>query len=612
MKIKLNVKSLLWSITLNTLLISNSFCQSVQEVDSIRTIYLNGRQNQNPEHVSQGIAGCRSLITRFKKSGNRKKLILAYTLYGQILVDNNTKLAEAKDNLEKALLLATKEFKPESDEIYEIKKYLSWACGYLGDLDKELQYSNEMLTVLKKNEKANTLRIADLYNTIGLNYGLRKQRDKEQQYLFDSKQILESFISGQASEKMESQLLLANVLNSLSLSYIGDIDYQNALQYARMSLAISATISPGSPERAPTMVVVARCFTLEKKCDSALLYINKALSLIETNGLQSTSMWLSYRSFKVNIFGRCGKTDSAKATARITIQRLLADGMSPDEALSQLLILSQNTNAELNKMESDFNEKTSLAEQKQTKERFIIACVILFLIIAMVAGYIYYRYRQNKKEREFQQNLLQQRNEIRTRISYDIHDEIGSGLTQMSIICFQGEMDLKNQKPIEKPFLNKILAQINSLNESLTELTWTIKPGNDNIDSLITRIRMYVNGYMENSSMEVNLRLPEEDFVFSTNPEANRNLFLILKEALNNVAKHSKAERVEIEFQVDKQMNFRFEIADNGKGFDSSVPSLRTGKASLESRAKAIKNGTFQLQSEIGKGTRLMVEGNLS
>jgi signal transduction histidine kinase len=612
MNIKLNVKSLLWSITLNTLLISNSFCQSVQEVDSIRTIYLNGRQNQNPEHVSQGIDGCKSLITRFKKSGNRKKLILAYTLYGQILVDNNTKLAEAKDNLENALLLSREEFKPESDEVFEIKKYLSWACGYLKDLDKELQYSNEMLSVLKKNEKANTLKIADLYNTIGLNYGLRKQRDKEQQYLFDSKRMLENFSSAQPGEKMESQLLLANVLNSLSLSYIGDIDYQNALRYARMSLAISATISPESPERTPTMVVMARCYTLEKKCDSALHYINKALLLIEANGLQSTPMWLSYRSYKVNILSRCGLTDSANATARITIQRLLANGMLPDEALSQLMILSQHTNAELNKMEMDFNEKTALAEQKQTKERIIIGCVILFLIIAIVAGYIFYRYRQNKKEREFQQNLIDQRNEIRTRISYDIHDEIGSGLTQMSIVCFQGEMALKNQKPIEKPFLDKILAQINSLNESLTELTWTIKPGNDNIDSLITRMRMYVNGYSENSSLEVNLRLPEEDLEFSTNPEANRNLFFILKEGLNNIAKHSMAKRVEIDFQVDKQMNFRFEIADDGRGFDTSAPTLRTGKVSLESRAKAIKNGTFQLQSEIGKGTRLIVEGNLS
>jgi signal transduction histidine kinase len=602
------------------------------DLNKVREQYITGHQQGNPELVQSAVQGCQELIATFKKSNDQKNLAKTYTLFGQILVENG-KFAESKDVLLKAFDLSKKEFGADADETIEAKKYLSWAYGYLGDADMELKYSNEILEAYKKDEAKNELAIADLYNTIGMNFGARNDRDKEREFLFNSQKMLENYKPKNEEESVEVQSLLMNVFNSLSLSFIGSIDYNNALVYARMSLDISQKIAPNSPERTPTMVVMARCYTLEKKSDSAIYYIDKALNLLEANNLKGSTMWLSYRSYKVNMLARFGKGDEAKAEARNTIQTMLAKGVSPEEALSQLLILSQNINAELTTMENQYKEKETIAAQKQTKERFILFGIIFLLLLSSGVGFGIYKNRQNKKEIEFQKkeidfqkkeldfqkienqlqnDLLEQRNEIRKRISFDLHDEIGSGLTQISMLCMQGETDLKKQKAIEKNFLDKVTFESRTLSENLTELIWAIRPDNDNLSSLFTKVRTYINKFRENTNIPVNLKMSDDIDSFPTNPEANRNIFLILKEGLNNIAKHSNASKTEISFSVDTEKNFKLVIADNGKGFDTTVPTNKNGKDSLKDRANSIKNGCFELKSAIGKGTTITAEGNLS
>lgn len=595
------------------------------DLNKVREQYTAGHQQGNPELVQSAVQGCQDLIATFKKNNDQKNLAKVYTLYGQILVENG-KFPESKEVLIKAYDLSSKEFGANADETLEAKKYLSWAYGYLGDADMELKYSNELLESYKKDEAKNSLAIADLYNTIGMNYGLRNDRDKEREYLFNSQKMLENYKPKNEEESVQVQSLLMNVFNSLSLSFIESIDYKNAIVYARKSLDISQKIAPNSPERTPTMVVMARCYTLEKQCDSAILYIDNALNLLEANNLKGSTMWLSYRSYKVNILGRCGKADEAKTTARGTIKTMLDKGVSPEEALSQLLILSQNTNAELNAMENKYKEKELIATQKQTKERFILFGIIFLLLLISGVGFAIYKNRQNKKEIEFQKkelafqkienqlqnDLLQQRNEIRKRISFDLHDEIGSGLTQISMLCMQGETDLKQQKVIEKTFLDKVTSESRTLSDNLSELIWAVRPDNDNLSSLCTKIRTYSNNFNENTNIAINLKISDDIDSFPTHPEANRNIYLILKEGLNNIAKHSKASKIEINFSVDTEKNFKLVIADNGKGFDTTIPTNRNGKDSLQNRATSIKNGRFDLKSEIGNGTTITAEGNLS
>ncbi|MEP7265199.1 MAG: tetratricopeptide repeat protein [Bacteroidota bacterium] len=598
---------------------------SSTDLDKVHEQYNLGHQQGNPELVKKAIQDCNELVSAYHKNNDHKNLAKAYTLLGKILVENG-KFSESKDILIKAFDLSNKEFGSDADETMEAKKYLSWAYGYLGDADMELMYSNELLETYKKNKAKYSLEIADLYNTIGMNYGSRNDRAKEREYLFNSQKMLEDYNPKNEEENLEVQTLLMNVLNSLSLSFIGSIDYKNAIIYAKNSLQISGRIAPNSPERTPTMVVMARCYILERKCDSAIFYMDNALNLLEANNLKGSTMWLSYRSYKVNMLARCGNGDKANSEARNTIKILLAQGDTPEEALSQLLILSQNINAELTSMENNYREKEAIATQRQTKERFMLFGIICVLLLISGVGFGIYKNRQTKKEIEFQKkelafqkienqhqnDLLQQRNEIRKRISFDLHDEIGSGLTQISMMCFQCDADLKKQKPIEKTFLEKVSSESRTLSENLSELIWATMPDNDNLSSLFTKIRTYSNNFSENVNINLQLNISDTIEPYPTHPEANRNICLILKEGLNNIAKHSNADKIEIDFSVDTEKNFKLFIADNGKGFDTTIPTNRNGTKSLENRATSIKNGRFELKSEIGKGTFITAEGNLS
>ncbi|MBL0031059.1 MAG: hypothetical protein IPP27_02355 [Bacteroidetes bacterium] len=267
----------------------------------------------------------------------------------------------------------------------------------MGDLDTENKYSQEILLVYKRNEEKYKLKIADLYNTIGINFGLRNNHIKEREYFFFAKNILDNYKLKNLDERKNVQEQYLNLFNSLSLSYINSLDFENTIYYAKKSLAISEKLAPNSSETAATYVVLARCYTVEKQCDSAIFYINQALNLLELNNLRGSDLWLNYRSFKVNILARCDKAEEAKSIADSSIKIAIAQGNSPESVLSQLLVLNQNTNAELSSMEDQFREKEKITYQKHAKERILLIAIVFALILVSGLGFVFHRLRQNKK-----------------------------------------------------------------------------------------------------------------------------------------------------------------------------------------------------------------------
>lgn len=438
------------------------------ELNKVKEQYTTGHQQGKPELVQSAVKGCQELIALYKKNYDQKNLAKTYTLFGQILVENG-KFTEAKEVLINALDLSNKKFGSESDETLEAKKYLSWAYGYLGDADTELKYSKEILETYKRNEPLHVLDIADLYNTIGMNYGARNDGEKEREYLFNAQKMIENYKPKNEEESAKVQSLLMNIFNSLSLSFIGSIDYENAIVYARKSLQISEKIAPNSPERTPTMVVIARCYTLEKKCDSAIFYINSALTLLESNQLKGSTMWLSYRSYKVNMLVRCGKVDEAKTEAGNTIKTLLAQGDSPEEALSQLLILSQNKNAELTTMENQYREKETIAAQKKAENeaeilrqktlRNNIAAAGAIIILTSFISFLFY-----KRKREAQMQAKISAAHVKTMTAQiEKHFVFGSLLSVKNLIADSPE---KAKELIT--FSSKFLRTTLNLSESTT------------------------------------------------------------------------------------------------------------------------------------------------
>ena len=218
----------------------------------------------------------------------------------------------------------------------------------------------------------------------------------------------------------------------------------------------------------------------------------------------------------------------------------------------------------------------------------------ILLSIAAVTGILYalYRYRIN-------QLIAMQK--VRNRIATDLHDDIGSTLTNISILSELSRKNVQNQEQT-KNFLNRISEEVYFSNQALDDIVWSINTGNDTLEQTVARMRRYAAEVFDGANISYSLQLDEQFEHYKLNMDQRRDCFLLFKEAINNIYKHAHAKEVSIKVWVEKS-HLYMEIADDGKGFDTSTNTNRNGIKNMHSRIEKRK-GSIRIRSEQGQGTR--------
>ncbi len=146
-----------------------------------------------------------------------------------------------------------------------------------------------------------------------------------------------------------------------------------------------------------------------------------------------------------------------------------------------------------------------------------------------------------------------------------MHDEVGSTLTEISIMSELTKREIGDGVATEV-HLQKISDRSREVVDSISQIIWAINPKNDHLDNLAAYLRTYATQYFAHSSIQCRVDFPETlpDSRFAA--ESRRNIFLIAKEALHNVLKHSGATDVDVRLTVEDQ-TIVIVIEDNGKGF---------------------------------------------
>ena len=184
---------------------------------------------------------------------------------------------------------------------------------------------------------------------------------------------------------------------------------------------------------------------------------------------------------------------------------------------------------------------------------------------------------------------------VRAHIARDIHDEIGAGLTKISLMSRQL---LRTVTP-DKNTVSKINEASGNLIQNLSEIVWTINPENDTLQNLIAYTRHYCGNFFDNTTVTCQLDLPELISVpteLMISPDVKRNYLFILKEACNNVLKHSSANKFMLELKL-KNEGLQIKISDDGKGFSiSDENKFGNGLRNMKKRTEEVK-GSFELQS---------------
>lgn len=196
--------------------------------------------------------------------------------------------------------------------------------------------------------------------------------------------------------------------------------------------------------------------------------------------------------------------------------------------------------------------------------------------------------------------IIQARRQERDRIARDMHDDLGSGLTKIAILSEVVKTQL-HEPGKAKLHLENISASSRELVDSLQDIVWVLNPGNDTVESLATYVREYALKFFDSMDIEIYFFYPDEIADIKLSEEQRRNIFLVIKETFNNIAKHARCNKVGI--HLLSAAGIEFIIEDNGKGFNLCNRSTSgNGLQNMKNRMQQA-GGFYEINSIQGQGT---------
>jgi signal transduction histidine kinase len=226
-------------------------------------------------------------------------------------------------------------------------------------------------------------------------------------------------------------------------------------------------------------------------------------------------------------------------------------------------------------------------------------------LVAGAAGLVWFdtrRRMRRKLEKLERQRAIE--NE-RARIAKDIHDDLGSTLTRITMLSEPARGALE-EIPAAVGNLNQIHTTARELTRSMDEIVWAINPQHDTLDSLMAYLETFAQDFLGTANMRCRFDVPLQLPVLPLTAEARHNLFLAFKEALHNVVKHSGAAEARITASL-APTEFTLTLEDNGcgfappeagrKGFGNGLPNMRRRLAKI--------GGQCEIESIPGKGTKV-------
>jgi signal transduction histidine kinase len=226
---------------------------------------------------------------------------------------------------------------------------------------------------------------------------------------------------------------------------------------------------------------------------------------------------------------------------------------------------------------------------------WFVSLVALALLALAYAVYRYRKLRQVELER------------VRKRIATDLHDDIGAGLSRIAVLSEVARHEADGSPVKER--LSTIAGASRELVDSMSDIVWVINPERDQLRDLTQRMRRFASDVFAARETGLIFRVPGPEQQLKVGADVRRQVFLIFKEAINNVVRHAECATVEVELSVEAQ-NFALTVRDDGCGFDVNAAGEGNGLASMRMRAQLL-GGELHLDSNAGQGTTLILRAPL-
>lgn len=635
----------LWFVLLGSCM--NNFAQTINKKDSLMTVIRKSKQDTSmvwammdygkvmtDENVDSAVFYYKKAFTLGKKLNHKKGIAQFY--FAMIFLESNR-----LSNHQEALKLS-REFelfaKKEKDDKFLSGAYFSLAQSYqnINQYDSSVYYYENTLKLLEKAKLPS--KIALIYGSISRIYSAQKMNNIALEYIdkamdMNSKQkdtsaliinyINKSTLYYQMKNKtgeekcnreglrlailIKNPYLQISICTNTAAMFEDRKQYDSSLYYNQRAYQLAKEY--GSPIKSinPLIGIVA-CYAKKKDFNEA----NKYLQIIAQNpDIQKISLeqQMLITEQKINIFKGIGKYK--KATDLFLEYNILKD--STTDVATQERVLEFN-----NKLKKAESEKVILSKEVEiNKQKTWLYLLSISGIALLLLGFLFYRYQNQKQEAKNQQiKLLEQENEFvavksslegqlneRVRISKEIHDDLGSSLTTISLLT---EVLKTKVDGVKIPEVAKISATSARMVDSMNEIVWALNVHNDTLDSLVAFIRKYARDFLQDTSIKL---VFEEDVNqdFTLQGNVRRSIYLVVKEAINNVVKHADAQQVNLNIHTENN-KLIIMIEDDGKGISEAKKSaFGNGLRNMKQRIEDI-GGTFSMYQT--KGMVVSIEYN--
>ncbi|QHV99096.1 ATP-binding protein [Spirosoma endbachense] len=277
----------------------------------------------------------------------------------------------------------------------------------------------------------------------------------------------------------------------------------------------------------------------------------------------------------------------------------LTDSLVSNQTVRKIQEIAEKHEIEKREAQIKLLNQQHQSDQFQ-RNTFLIGGILVLILGLLLGAWLLNRSRLHQ---------LQEAHMLRQQIAHDLHDEVGSTLSSISMLSGHTDTLLRqNQAEQAQKTVQKVYADARQILESIDEIIWTVSPGNDSLHRIAMRLQEYAQPLMESKGIDFQCKISTSLDQFTVSMEVRRNLYLIGKEAINNLIKYSQATKASLvlEYGQDRLMVL---LDDNGKGFDQTQLSHRTGQASMQQRANAI-GGKLQVRSVLGQGTHIQLVVN--
>lgn len=445
-------------------------------------------------------------------------------------------------------------------------------CYYnLGEYDASLSYWREVMKII---EQWFPDEMYVSWGTLSQIYEGMNQPDSAMLY---AKKAYKKIRSDQSRNKYWHPMQVALTHLCLGNAFAGKADYDSALFHYRISISISAS-NYWEIQLIDSYNGVAAVYKATGGLDSAVWYAKKVLAAKIAKSYPVSA--LKAANLLSDVYEMKNRPDSTLKYMRMAV------GLKENLFNREKMMAIQNVHYK------EQEKQREIADSRfKLRNRFIMYFLLSVFIAVLVIVIIVLR---NNKQKQLQN--------MRDSIADDLHDDIGSTLSSISILSQLA----KERSPEAIPLLDSIGESTLSLQENMSDIVWSLNVKNDRFENVLHRMNQFASEISEAKNIALDFTQDPSLLTSRLTIKQRKNLYLFFKEAINNAAKHSDAKKISARI-FQKNHHIEMVIKDDGKGFDTNQTFRGNGMSTLKKRADEL-GGYFNIRSGINEGTVVELE----